>query len=125
MLPLKHLKNKSDDGQSSVEFALLLPVVVLVFSLFIQAGIIVRDSILVSNATREAARLLTVTDDRSMALSKARESIDGINLEIERSPEVGSTLKVKGIKRVEIHILFLPSFFSLNLEEKISMRVEK
>jgi Flp pilus assembly protein TadG len=45
-----------DDGQATVEFALLLPVLVLAAVAIIQVGLVVRDFVSVVHAAREAAR---------------------------------------------------------------------
>lgn len=65
---------RGDHGQSTVEFALILPLVVLVVLLVVQAGFVVRDQLLVSHAAREAARAAAVSDaDRvGAALAAAR-----------------------------------------------------
>jgi Flp pilus assembly protein TadG len=67
---------RGDQGQSTVEFALVLPLVVLVVLFIVQAGFVVRDQLLVSHAAREAARAAAVSDaDRSgAALSAARQA---------------------------------------------------
>lgn len=65
-----------DHGQSTVEFALVLPLVVLVVLFIVQAGVVVRDQLLVSHAAREAARAAAVSDtDRpGAAISAARRA---------------------------------------------------
>ncbi len=46
-----------------MEFALVLPLVVLVVLFIVQAGLVVRDQLLVSHAAREAARAASVSDN--------------------------------------------------------------
>lgn len=67
---------RGDRGQSTVEFAMILPLVALVLLLLVQAGLVVRDQLLVSHAAREAARAAAVSEnDRTgAALDAARES---------------------------------------------------
>lgn len=61
-----------DHGQSTVEFALILPLVVIVVLFIMQAGFVMRDQVLVSHAAREAARAAAVSDaDRSSAAMTA------------------------------------------------------
>ncbi|MFZ6003590.1 MAG: TadE/TadG family type IV pilus assembly protein [Actinomycetota bacterium] len=50
----------SDSAQSTVELALLLPVVVLLLLAVLQVGLIARDVVLVAHASREAARAAAV-----------------------------------------------------------------
>ena len=64
-------------GQSTVEFALVLPLVVLLVLFVVQGGLIVRDQLLVSHAAREAARAAAVTDeDRGGAALRAARGVD-------------------------------------------------
>ncbi len=67
---------RGDHGQSTVEFALVLPLVVLVAMFIVQAGLVVRDQVLVTHAAREAARAAAVSDaDRpEAALRAARQA---------------------------------------------------
>jgi len=67
---------RGDRGQSTVEFAMILPLVALVLLLLVQAGLVVRDQLLVSHAAREAARAAAVSEnDRAgAALEAARQS---------------------------------------------------
>ena len=47
---------REDEGQASVELALVLPLVVILLLGVVQLGLLVRDQILVVHAAREAAR---------------------------------------------------------------------
>ncbi len=49
-----------DRGQSSVEVALLLPLVAVLLLAVVQVGLVVRDQVLVVHAAREAARAAAV-----------------------------------------------------------------
>ena len=70
------MAGRGDRGQSTVEFAMILPLVALVLLLLVQAGLVVRDQLLVSHAAREAARAAAVSEnDRAgAALEAARQS---------------------------------------------------
>jgi len=59
----------SDDGQSTVELVLGLPVVLLLALVLIQVGQLVHHRILVTHAAREAARAASVAGGR----------VDGVN----------------------------------------------
>jgi Flp pilus assembly protein TadG len=52
----------SQAGQSTVEFAVLLPVLMLAVLVVIQGGLVVRDQLLVQHAAREGARAAAVSD---------------------------------------------------------------
>lgn len=53
----------AERGQSTVELALVLPVVVLLLLAVLQIGLVARDIVLVTHACREAARAASVDDD--------------------------------------------------------------
>ncbi len=89
-----------DHGQSTVEFALILPLVVIVVLFIMQAGFVVRDQVLVSHAAREAARAAAVSDaDRpSAAMTAAKRAgelrSDQISVEVTML-EGGDTVRVE------------------------------
>jgi len=58
---------KDENGQSLVEFALILPVVLLLLMGIIQFGFIFNGQITVTSAAREGARLAVVTDPDEVA----------------------------------------------------------
>ena len=62
-----------DHGQSTVELAIVLPVVVVLLLLVVQFALVIRDQVLVVHAAREAARSAAVatTDDRSDAARRS------------------------------------------------------
>jgi len=57
----------SERGQSTVELALLLPVVVVLLLAVLQVGLVARDVVLVTHAAREAARAAAVDSDPGAA----------------------------------------------------------
>ena len=65
---------KSEKGQAMVEFALLLPILLLIFSGIINFGWVFGNQLLANNAAREAARYTAIhyyesstDDDRAIA----------------------------------------------------------
>jgi Flp pilus assembly protein TadG len=52
----QHDGNRLERGQATVELALVLPVVVLLLMILIQAALVAKDQLLVQHAAREAAR---------------------------------------------------------------------
>ena len=54
-------------GQATVELALVLPVVLLLVLLAVQAGLVVRDRVLLVHATRAAARAVVVEPTEAAA----------------------------------------------------------
>jgi Flp pilus assembly protein TadG len=67
-------ERSGDRGQASVELALLLPVVALLLLAVLQVGLLARDLVLVTHASREAVRAAAVDPDRSAAREAAASS---------------------------------------------------
>lgn len=67
-----------DEGQATVELALVLPVVVLLFLALLQVGVVVRDQIVVIHAAREAVREGAV-DPRPEVPQRAALRASGMN----------------------------------------------
>ncbi|MER3396227.1 MAG: hypothetical protein C4318_03345 [Acidimicrobiia bacterium] len=63
-----------DGGQSTVEFALVFPLAVVVVLASLLALLEVRDRILVTHAARAAARVAASTDDRSLIEAAGRSA---------------------------------------------------
>lgn len=61
----------SASGQSTVELALVLPVVALLVLLIIQVGLVLRAQVMVTHAARESARVVAVTNDAGRAATAA------------------------------------------------------
>ena len=63
MRPRRRAVSRAERGQSTVELALLLPVVVVLLLAVLQVGLVARDVVLVTHAAREAARAAAVDAD--------------------------------------------------------------
>ena len=119
-----------DHGQSTVEFALVLPLVALVVLFIVQAGCVVRDQVLVSHAAREGARAAAVSDaDRTgaaiVAAKRAGElRVDQISGEVTML-EGGETVRVvisyRSVTDMPIIGILLPD---IDLHATVVMRVE-
>ena len=57
------MRPAGDRGQASVELALLLPLLVLLLLVILQVGLLGRDVVLVTHASREAARAAATDPD--------------------------------------------------------------
>jgi Flp pilus assembly protein TadG len=119
-----------DEGQAAVELALVLPLIAVVLLALVQAGLVIRDQILVVHAAREAARE-AVVDPAPGAPAKAAaasSTLDGGRLTVE------STGRGQAGSRVRIHVRYraptdvpvvgaaLPD---VTLEGSATMRVER
>lgn len=119
-----------DRGQSTVEFALVLPLVALVVLFIVQAGFIVRDQLLVSHAAREAARAASVSDtDRlGAALTAARNAgalsadyLSGTVTTIESNTSIRVNIAYRSVTGLPLIGALLPD---IDLDASVVMRVE-
>ncbi|MFN8034572.1 MAG: TadE/TadG family type IV pilus assembly protein [Acidimicrobiia bacterium] len=86
---------REDRGQATVEFALLLPVVVLALLAVVQVGVVVRDEIAVVHAAREAARAASVDRDPAAVVRAARRVVPGAQVVLGPRPAVGGPITVE------------------------------
>ncbi|NLK86476.1 MAG: pilus assembly protein [Clostridiaceae bacterium] len=81
---------KKDKGQSLVETALILPVLLLLLTGIIDFGLLFNSYLVVSNASREGARHAAVGNSDAQirsAAANAAASLDPDRLEIDITPE--------------------------------------
>jgi TadE-like protein len=83
-----------EQGQATVEFAFLLPLIVLAALAIIQVGLVVRDQMAVVHAAREAARAASVDPDPARAIRAARRTLPGADVDVGERPEVGGEISV-------------------------------
>jgi Flp pilus assembly protein TadG len=77
---------RGDGGQSTVELALCLPFVLGLLLALVQAGLFVRDQVMVDHAAREAVRVAAVSGDASRiraAAVGASDALDGRRLTVD------------------------------------------
>lgn len=92
----------SDSGQSTVELALLLPVVLMLLLAVLQVGLIARDVVLVAHASREAARAAAVEGGAAAARQAAVRS-SGL---VEERLEVEVTGRGASGSRVRAEVIY-------------------
>lgn len=85
----------NEKGQSLVEFALLLPILLLLLLGIIQFGIIFNGQITVTSAAREGARLAAVGADDEQVKDRVEEAAVALLLNIDRD-EVNINRAVDG-----------------------------
>lgn len=85
-------------GQASVELAVLLPVMVLMVLLALQAGLAVRDRMVVLHATRTAARAVIVEPDAGAA----RAALDRVGLGSRTTVSLSGSLQPGGMATVTV-----------------------
>ncbi|MCP5028777.1 MAG: hypothetical protein GY929_21090 [Actinomycetia bacterium] len=120
----------SDEGQATVELALVLPVLVLMLMLVMQVGLVVRDQVMLIHSAREAARAAAVDDDpgaaRTAALTGSR--LDGDRLEVSTSGrgEAGTYVTVTLTYPSLIDLPFVGRLVDdIELKASATMRVEE
>ena len=114
------------EGQATVEFALVIPVIAIFLLLIVQVGLVVEKKILVTNSSREAARILSVENNSERAVAKAQEILKDANVSISRPSTQGEYLTVTVSKVVKSNMPILGVIFpDVTVSSKTSMRIEK
>lgn len=129
---MKLLKNEK--GQALVEFAIILPILLLIVLGILQFGMLINSYLTISNSAREGARLGIVggtnTDIQNVIL-KTSPNLDSKSLLISITPSNGSrnsgdTLTVKITYNYNLTVPIISSLFNNNvtLNAQTSMRIE-
>jgi Flp pilus assembly protein TadG len=89
-----------EQGSSAVEFALVLPLVLIIALALVQVGILVKDGLVVQEAARAGARQAAVTADDASARQAAVDAATGLDLtrlevSISRAEGSGSPVTVE------------------------------
>jgi hypothetical protein len=115
-----------ESGQSTVEFALLLPLVVFAALAVLQVGLLVRDQVAVVHAAREAARAASVDPDPSRAVRAARRTLPHAEVTVGERPEVGEPITVRVAYRSVTDLPLVGALFpDPELSARTVMRVER
>jgi Flp pilus assembly protein TadG len=69
----RHHRSRRDRGQAAVEFAIALPIVVVLVFGVVQLVVVVRDQLAVELAARDAARAASVSADPAAAAPRAAD----------------------------------------------------
>lgn len=120
---------RRDGGQSSVELALLLPVVVLLVLAILQVGVIARDVVLVTHAAREAARAAAVDPDPAAARAAAGRSsslaADRMAIAVSPRGEPGTSVSVTVTYRAATSVPIVGAWLGdRSLRSTATMRIE-
>jgi hypothetical protein len=84
----------SEDGQATVELALVLPLVFGMLALLFQIALVARDEILVVHAARDATREATLTRDPGRVAAAARRTLPGATVRVVSRGAVGEPVRV-------------------------------
>ncbi len=121
---MKH--RRSQRGQATVEFAIVLPAVVIVLLMVFQALVLGHDYLVVANAAREAARAATVDPTGLDAQTVVHRSLAGATVTLVREGGVGSmvraTVRYRAATSLPIVGAMVPDVWITNT---VTMRVER
>lgn len=125
---------KNRKGQSLVETALVLPIILLILTGIIDFGLLFNNYLMISNASREGARSASIgsTDEQIRIVVKSFAStLDTIRLKITISPvqavrATGDAATVTVQYEYSLITPIIAAFFpdSLQLESSTTMRCE-
>lgn len=73
------MKFKSEKGQSLVEFALLIPLLIIILMAIIEFGFMFNAYITISNASREGARLGSLGGSDAAVIERVADTTDHLN----------------------------------------------
>lgn len=121
---------RDDRGQSTVELALVLPVVLVLAFALVQIGLVVRDQVLVVHAAREGARAAAVSPDPMSPRHAAdrNSGLAGDRLQVTSTGRAGpgSRVQVSVVYRSVTDLpLVGPLLPDLTLTAEATMRVEQ
>jgi len=125
----KYLKNDSEYGQSSIEFILLLPFIIIIFLVFFQLGYCVYLQNNIEQSAREAARVISTTNSNDRAKNIIKSNLSGKNLVLDNIsfiPADEDTRRTGDYVKVKISIRYdgflnLSAYFA---EQKIILEAE-
>jgi Flp pilus assembly protein TadG len=128
------MRSSRERGAASVEFAIVLPVVVVALLLLVQVALLVSWQLDVAHAAREGARALAVTNDDAQARKTALAAgqLDSSRTEVAVSPlpsgrGVGDLVTVTVQYRPQIVMPYITDFLpsGIVLSASVAERLEK
>ena len=129
---IKHQMNNTR-GQSMVELALVLPILLLLFMGIVQFGFIFNGHITVTSAAREGARLAAVGQNDDAVRDRVQEAssaplltVERHNILVSRSVDGGEALSVTVLGSVDVIVPMLNMFTgsSVDVSSESVMRAE-
>jgi TadE-like protein len=117
---------RGESGQATVEFALILPLVIFAALAIIQVGLLVRDHLAVVHAAREAVRAASVDPDPSSAAHAAHRTLPHADVDVSPRPSVGEPISVEVRYRAVTDVPLVGVLFpDPVLHSRAVMRVER
>ncbi len=115
-----------ESGQATVEFALVLPLVVLLLLAVLQTALVVRDYVATIHAAREAVRAASVDRDPSAASTAARRVLGAARVDVGPRPPIGEPVRVEVTYRSHTDLPMVGLLFpDPELHATATMRAER
>ena len=119
-------RRRGERGQATVEFALLLPVLMMALLAVLQVALVVRDHVVLVHATREAARAASVDPNSGAAVRAAHRTLPGARVDVGPRPGIGEPIVVDVTYRSKTSLPLVGKLFpDPELHARVVMRVEK
>lgn len=119
-------RRQAEAGQATVELALTFPIVLLLSLVLVQAALVLRDDLALTNAAREAARAAIVDADPDTPQRAATAVLPGASVRTGQRPAVGELLTVSVSYRSPTAVpLVGPLLPDPELVARATMRVER
>jgi Flp pilus assembly protein TadG len=113
-------------GQSTVEFALVLPLFFALLALLFQVALVARDEVMVVHAARAAVREASVTADPARIEAAATRSLSGVNAGVARRGRIGQPVEVDVVYVAKTDLPLVGALLpDLTLRASAVMSVEK
>lgn len=115
-------------GSSVVEFALVLPLVLVLVLGIVEVAVVARSEIQLIHAAREGAREAAASPDTSRAVAAVRSALGdagrAVRVTVRRPTQIGEQATVTVSLR---HTIAAPIFggYSVDLQARSTMRVER
>lgn len=102
---------RPERGSAALEFALVLPLVLVAVLALVQVGLLGRDALLVAHAAREGAREAAVTTDdgavRNAVLERGGLTPTRTTVDVERAGSAGGAVTVRITYRTPVLVPFV------------------
>jgi Flp pilus assembly protein TadG len=119
LIKLKKLKNSYDiNGQASLEFILVIPILILVVMIVSQLGYLVYYQNVLEQSAREGARIVSTTNSDSQTyqrIMKMCSNLDNSRLKVDINSSGGSSRSVGDIVTVSLTYNYSGIFKLINL----------
>ena len=113
-------------GQSTVEMAVLLFLVMILMFVLVQGAWVLRDKVAVMHLARDAAREASVGTSPEQIAETVRRTIPGARVRVTGGGKVGAPVTVEVTKRFRTALPLVGSLTpDVTLRERVTMRSER